>query len=112
MFIAEGYLRNGDRLSEDNGFFDEAFGNEWEIGREPGVDAAFERANPGDSFGSQLQRHPGAGRFVGSRAVENDVAIPGNLAVARFDLFHSDTKRARDHLRKRLDIHGLAQVHD
>ena len=27
--------------------------NEWEIVREPGVDAAFERADPGDSFGSQ-----------------------------------------------------------
>ena len=103
---------NGDLLSEDNGFLDEAFGNEWEIVCEPSGDAAFERANPGDSFGSQLQRHPGAGRFVGSRAVEDDVAIPGNLAVALFDLFHSDTKRARDHLRKRLDIHGLAQVHD
>ena len=34
--------------------FDEAFRNEWEIVREPGVDPAFERANPGDSFGSQL----------------------------------------------------------
>lgn len=99
-------------LSEDNGFLDQAFGNEWEFVREPGVDSAFERANPGDSFGSQLQRHSGAGRFVGSRAVENDVAIPGNLFVALFDLFHSYTKRARDHLRKRLDIHGLAQVHD
>ena len=99
-------------LSEDNGFLDEAFGNEWEIVREPGVDPAIERANPGDSFGSQQQRHPGAGRFVGSRAVEDDVAIPGNLSVALFDLFHSDTERARDHLRKRLDIHGLAQVHD
>ena len=74
--------------SEDNGFFDEAFGNEWKIVREPGVDPAFERANPGDSFRSQLQRHTGAGRFVGSRTVENDVTIPGNLAVAFFDLFY------------------------
>ena len=103
---------NGDLLSEDNGFLDEAFGNEWKIVREPGIDPAFERANPGDSFGSQQQRHPGAGRFVGSRAVEDDVAIPGNLSVAVFDLFHSYTKRTRDHLRKRLDINGLAQVHD
>ena len=68
----EKYLR-----SEDNGFLDEAFGDEREIVREPGVDPAFERANPGDSFGSQQQRHTGAGRFVGSRTVENDVAIPG-----------------------------------
>ena len=78
---------NAALLSEDNGFPVEVFGNEWEIVREPGVDPAFERANPGDSFGSQQQRHPGAGRFVGSRAVENDVAIPGNLCVALFDLF-------------------------
>jgi hypothetical protein len=100
------------RASLRERIFDEAFGNEWEIGREPGVDPAFERANPGDSFRSQQQRHPGAGRFVGSRAVEDDVAIPGNLSVALFDLFHSYTERTRDHLRKRLDIHGLAQVHD
>jgi hypothetical protein len=99
-------------LSGYNGFLDEAFGNEREIVREPSVDAAFERANSGDSFGSQQQRHTGAGRFVGSRTVENDVAIPGNFFVALFDLFHGDAKRARDHLGKRLDIHGLAQVHD
>jgi hypothetical protein len=41
----EKYLR-----SEDNGFLDETFGNEWKIVREPGVDPAFERANPGDFF--------------------------------------------------------------
>jgi hypothetical protein len=44
---AEKYL-----LSKDNGFLDEAFGNEWEIVREPSVDPAFERANPDDSFSS------------------------------------------------------------
>ena len=99
-------------LSKENGFLDEAFGLEWEIVREPGVDSAFERSDPGNSFRSQQQRHTGAGRFVGSRTVENDVAIPGNLSVALFDLFHRYTQRTRDHLRKRLDIYGLAQVHD
>jgi hypothetical protein len=63
-------------LSKHNGFLDEAFGNEREIVREPSVDAAFERPNPGDSFGSQQQRHTGAGRFVRSRTIENHVAIP------------------------------------
>ena len=52
--------------SEDNGFLNQAFSNEREIVREPRVDSAFERAYPGDSFGLQPQRHPGAGRFVGS----------------------------------------------
>ena len=91
-------------LSEDNGFLDEAFGNEREIVREPGVDPALERANAGDSFGSQQQRHPGAGRFVGSRTIENDVAIPGNLSVALFDLFHGYTKGTPDHLSRCLPI--------
>jgi hypothetical protein len=98
--------------SKDDGFVAEVFGNKREIVREPGIDPAFERANPGDSFRSQQQRHPGAGRFIGSRAVENHVAIAGNLSVALLNLFHRDTKRARNHLRERLDIHGLAQVHD
>jgi hypothetical protein len=31
---------------------------------------------------------------LGSRTVENDVAIPGNLAVTLFDLFHGYAKRA------------------
>jgi hypothetical protein len=98
--------------SEDDGFVAEVFGDEREIVCQPGVDPAFERANPGDSFGSQQQRHPGAGRFVGSRAVEDNVAIAGNFSVAFFDIFHSYTKRARDHLRERLDIDRLAQVDD
>ena len=101
---------NENSFSQSSTGFLKAFGNEREIVREPSVDPAFERAHPGDSFGSQQQRHPGAGRFVGSRAVENDIAIPGNLSVALFDLFHSYSKRPRDHLRKRFDIHGLAQV--
>ena len=45
-------------LSKDNGFLVEAFGNEWEIVREPGVDPAFERASPGDSFGPPAHHTP------------------------------------------------------
>jgi hypothetical protein len=88
------------------------FGSKWEIVREPGVDPALERADSGNAFRYQQQRHPGAGRFVRSRAVKDDVPIAGNLSVSVFDLFHSYAKRARYHLRKRLDINRLAQVHD
>src|SRR5262249_36272418 len=82
----------------------------------------------GKSYASQASIPPSSGRtlvmplarsssatraLVASLgAVEDDVAVPGNLSVAVCDCFHSYTKRARDHLRKRLDIHGLAQVHD
>jgi hypothetical protein len=74
-----------DLCSDDNGFLDDAFGDEWEIVREPSIDTALERANPGDSFSSQQQRHTGAGRFVGSRAVENDVAIRAVTQVSAGD---------------------------
>jgi hypothetical protein len=40
------------RSLRDNGLFDEVFGNEWEILRDPSVDPGFEWANAGDSFGS------------------------------------------------------------
>ena len=105
---------NNGRLvsSEDHGFLDDVVAIEWELVREPGVDAAFQRAHPGNSFRSQQQRHPGARRFVRSRAVEDNVPIPRNLPVSLFDLFHSYAQRARYHLRKRLDIDRLAQVHD
>jgi hypothetical protein len=57
-----GTMATARRSLKDNGFLDAAFGNEWEIVLEPGVDPAFERADSGDSFGSQQQRHTGAGR--------------------------------------------------
>jgi hypothetical protein len=47
-------------FSSDKGFLDEAFANERGIEREPCLDGAFERANPGDSFDSQQQRQTGA----------------------------------------------------
>ena len=40
-------------LSKDSGVLDRGFGDEREIVPEPSVDPAFERANSGDSFGSQ-----------------------------------------------------------
>ena len=51
-------------LSKDTVFLDEAFGNEREIVREPSVNAAFERADPDDSFSSQ------------QRPCENSSALP------------------------------------
>ncbi|HEX6172778.1 MAG TPA: hypothetical protein VF089_02100 [Candidatus Binatia bacterium] len=97
---------------KDNGFLDDAFGKEREIVREPSVDPAFERANPDDSFGSQQQRHTGTVRFVGSRTVEN-TSRSREISPWRSSISSIAIRSApADHLRKRLDIHGLAQVHD
>ena len=56
----ESFMSENNLLSENRGFLDEGFGNEREIVGEPGVDPAFERADPGDSFGSHQQRHTAA----------------------------------------------------
>ena len=34
----------------------------------------------------EFQRHPGAGRFVGSSAEEDDLAIAGYLAMTRLQI--------------------------
>lgn len=36
---------------------------------------------------SQLQRHTGAGRFVGSSAEQHNLAVASDLAVAAFQVF-------------------------
>jgi hypothetical protein len=62
--------------------------------RGPGIESAEQRTYARDASLSQLQRHPGAGRFVGSGAVEDDVAIARNLLVAHLQLFRRETNRA------------------
>ena len=80
--------------------------------RKPGIDPPGERPDSRDSLFLQQERHPGACRFIGSRAVEDNLAIAGNFLVAFFKLFDSHMKRARDHIRDSLDIERMSQVHN
>jgi hypothetical protein len=50
--------------------------------REPSVETARQRSHPLDAPPPQDQRHPGAAGLVGSGAVENDVAVPGDFVMA------------------------------
>ena len=52
----------------------------------PGFDAAQQGPHADHSLPEQLQRRPGAGGFVWSRTVEDDVLITGNLLLALFQL--------------------------
>ena len=60
----------------------------------PGIEPALQRTHARDASLLQLQRHPGAGCFVGSSAVEDDVAVARNLLVAHLQLFGRKAKRA------------------
>jgi hypothetical protein len=80
--------------------------------RQPGVDPALERADSRDPFRPKKQRHPGAGRFIGSRTVKDNIAVAGNFPVTFFKLFHSHAQGSRQRLGKRLDVERLAQIDD
>ena len=76
--------------------------------RTPPVQAARQRAHPLDAPAPQDQRHPGAAGFVGSGAVQDDVAVTGDLGMAALQFVRTQTQGAGDHMRLRVEIHGMA----
>jgi len=65
-------------------------------GFSPGVEAAGERANTLHTAAFEQEGHTGARRFVGSSAVEDDLAVARNLLVSIFELLESDDPGSRD----------------
>ena len=61
---------------------------------------------------AELQRHPGAGGFVGSSTEENDFAVAGNFAVPGLQFFRRDLQRARQGARIGEHVEGMAQVNN
>ncbi len=74
--------------------------------------SAEERADAGDAVLSQLQRRTGAGGFVGSSAVENDVAVSRDLVVAEFEFLRSEAEGAGDDARIGKEVERIAEVDD
>src|SRR5438876_5726946 len=77
----------------------------------PRVEAAGEWTHVLDAATLEEERHPGAGRFTGSGAIEHDLALARDLVMARLQLFGRHVERARDDRRFRLEIDRVAQVH-
>src|SRR5260370_20345243 len=73
---------------------------------------AGERADAFDAALSEKQRHTGAGGFVGSSTVEDDVAVAGEQLrmVVEFAGVHADG--AGNGFGLGLEIQGMAKVHD
>jgi hypothetical protein len=61
----------------------------------PSFDAAEQGSHADHSFAEQLQRRTGAGSFVWSRTIENDVLVARNLLFAGFQFVQVDPDRAR-----------------
>ena len=60
----------------------------------------------------QLLRHPGAGRFVGSGAEHDDVAVARNLEVAPIDVVRGDPQGAGDRVRRHVQLERRPRIHD
>ncbi len=52
----------------------------------PEVQSALKGPYPRDAVTLKLERHPGAGRLVRSRAVQHDVPVPWQLVMPAIDL--------------------------
>lgn len=67
------------------------------LGREaecnPILEPTFERAHAMDPASLEHERHTGARGFVGSAAVEDDVAVAWKLDMTRVDLFERNDLR-------------------
>ena len=61
----------------------------WIATLHPVIQSAEQRTHTCDASLFQLQRHPGAGRFVWSSAIENDVAIAWDFDVTILELLWS-----------------------
>jgi hypothetical protein len=74
----------------------------------PGVQAALQGPNAGDALFSEEQRHTGAGGFVWSSTVKNDVAVAGQLVVLLLQFLGIHTESAGDSFRLGFKIHVVA----
>ena len=54
--------------------------------RDPPIQSALQRTHARNASFLQLQRHTGAGRFVWSSAVKDDIAIARDLLMAHLQL--------------------------
>jgi hypothetical protein len=69
---------------------------DWIIPLPPRIETAFERAHACDSVSLELQRRTGAGGFVWSSAVEDDIAIAGDLQMPFLQFLAIEPDRAGD----------------
>src|SRR5579863_10710054 len=67
-----------------------------QAGLDPGVEAAQQRADPGEAILSELVGHPGRRGFVRSGAVEDELPPPRQLGQPLVDLVEGQPQRARD----------------
>lgn len=78
----------------------------------PSLEASSERPNPRYASLPEEQRHPGAGGFVGSSAVEDDLAVARDFLMAPVKLVGDEAKGAGQGLGAGFELERMTQIHD
>ena len=78
----------------------------------PTVKTSLQRTHALDSQLLQLLRHPGAGRFAGSSAIENDVLVLGKEVRAGGHFIGQYPQRPGQSARVGNRVEGMPQVED
>ena len=73
----------------------------------PGIQAALQGADALHAFAPEQQRHPGAGRFVGSSTVKDDFTIARKLLILFLEFAGIDAKGAGNGFRVGFKIDGV-----
>src|SRR5713226_3204366 len=83
-----------------------------EAQRHPCRHSPFEGTDAGDPPALELKRHPGARGFVGSGAVENQLAIPGDVRQMLVERLGRDPAAAGNGIRRGGHVQRGAEVED
>ena len=67
-------------------------GREGQSSAAPALEASGQGAHARDAAPLEKQRHPGAAGFVGSRAVQDDVAVAGDFVMAALQFVRTQTQ--------------------
>jgi hypothetical protein len=78
----------------------------------PFFQATLKRANAFDAFFSKEQRHTGAGSFVWSSTVEDDVAISGKRIGLFLEFARIHAERAGNSFGIGFEVERMAQIDD
>ena len=65
----------------------------------PARNAPLERSDADNAAAFEQERHTGAGGLVGSRTVEDEFAVPGNIGKAIVEMLGRDPATAGDGIR-------------
>ena len=80
---------------------------QWVAELAPGVESALERPDTFHTFVSEEQRHTGAGGFVWSSTVKNDLAIARQPFIGLLEFAGIHAKRAGNRFRVGFEVHGV-----